>query len=386
MTSLTTEQQATPGGTVWYSRPWSFSAVSRLKGLAIRGLGQMYRPEKELFAFTLRRRNGELQLEGVSLRYTAIALLGLAGEEASIQAGILDGAHAADLCSRILRAADPIENLGDLALMLRAAAALEVDDVKPAWDRLRAFEPDKQPHPTVELAWTLDALVASVPGTAGNEPLVHAVADRLMHSFSSRAGVFPHWPAGSRRSILRGHVSCFADQVYPIESLARYHRWSGRSEARAIAARCAERICGLQGADGQWWWHYDTRSGRVIEGYPVYSVHQDAMAPMALFALRDACGVDYGSAVERGMGWLQQPAEIPDSLIDEGAGVIWRKVARHEPGKFSRGAQALASRVHPALRVPGLATLLRPTSVDYECRPYHLGWLLYAWSDRVPSA
>jgi hypothetical protein len=67
------------------------------------------------------------------------------------------------------------------------------------------------------------------------------------------------------------------------------------------------------------------------------------------------------------------------SLIDESAGLIWRKVARREPPKLSRFAQAAASRLHPALRAPGLDTLFPPCAVDYEDRPYHLGWLLHAW-------
>jgi hypothetical protein len=60
--------------------------------------------------------------------------------------------------------------------------------------------------------------------------------------------------------------------------------------------------------------------------------------------------------------------------------VIWRKVARREPAKLSRYAQALASGIHPALRMPGLNLIFPPMAVDYEDRPYHLGWFLYAWS------
>ena len=41
----------------------------------------------------------------------------------------------------------------------------------------------------------------------------------------------------------------------------------------------------------------DVRTGRVIEGYPVYAIHQDAMGPMALFALEDACGVQHWDEV-----------------------------------------------------------------------------------------
>ncbi len=79
-----------------------------------------------------------------------------------------------------------------------------------------------------------------------------------------------------------------------------------------------------------------------------------------------------------------QPVERAQSLIDEQADLIWRKIARHEPAKAARAVQAVASRLHPAFRVPGLDGLFRPGRVDYECRPYHLGWILHAWrGDRV---
>ena len=139
-------------------------------------------------------------------------------------------------------------------------------------------------------------------------------------------------------------------------------------------------MCDLQGPAGQWWWHFDVRSGRVLEKFPVYAVHQDAMAPMALFDLQDAGGPDHGAAAERGMEWLLHAPEIDGSLIDREAGVIWRKVARHEPGKLTRKLQAVASRAHPSLRVPAVDGVFRPGKIDFETRPYHMGWLLYAWS------
>lgn len=126
-----------------------------------------------------------------------------------------------------------------------------------------------------------------------------------------------------------------------------------------------------------------SQNGEVIEGYPVYAVHQDAMAPMALSTLHEAGGGDFREAIRRGFGWLAASPELRGgSLIDEGAGVIWRKVARREPAKLARALQATATTIHPALRVPWLSSTLPPGTVDYEDRPYHLGWLLYA----LPSA
>ena len=96
--------------------------------------------------------------------------------------------------------------------------------------------------------------------------------------------------------------------MYPIQALARLHGSADDPEALATAETVAGVICGAQGAAGQWWWHYDSRTGGVVEGYPVYSVHQHAMAPMALLDLADAGGTSYIDAICRGLGWMAEPA------------------------------------------------------------------------------
>jgi hypothetical protein len=199
-----------------------------------------------------------------------------------------------------------------------------------------------------------------------------------MGAQNERSGAFPHRLGGGGG--LRGHVCCFADLVYPIQALSIRQLRSGDAAAAAAARRAAELIVSRQGASGQWWWHYDLRSGEVVEGYPVYAVHQDAMAPMALFAAEKATGADFSGAVERGLDWLERSPELDGrSLADDEAGLIWRKVARREPLKLSRSLQAAASRIHPSLRVPAMGLVFPPVAIDYEDRPYHLGWLLHAF-------
>ena len=118
-----------------------------------------------------------------------------------------------------------------------------------------------------------------------------------------------------------------------------------------------------------------------MESYPVYAIHQDAMAPMALRALKDAGGGDFDACIDRGLQWLESAPELEGgSLVDERAQMVWRKVARREPLKVSRFVQAACSRVHPALRAPGLDALFPPVAIDREDRPYHWGWFLYAWA------
>lgn len=362
--------------------------ADRLRGLAIGSLARMFRPDDGLFVFRVRRNGGDVLPEGVSTRYTAIVLIALAHESPETISAVLGGRHVADVCTRLAPRTCAADNLGDVALTLWACRALRHDAAGVVLDRMRDLDPVAGPHPTVEVAWSLSALTAGHATGAEDADLADRIARRLRACRRAGSGLFPHWPTDAGGSRLRGHVTCFADLVYPIQALAHHHATAGDRESAATAIACADRMCALQGDAGQWWWHYDVRTGRVIEPYPVYAVHQDAMAPMALFDLRDACGADHTGAIDRGMRWLLEAPELPESLVDHDAGVIWRKVARHEPRKLARGMQALASRVHPALRTPGVATLLPPGAVDFESRPYHLGWLLYAWRPdrRVPRA
>lgn len=352
--------------------------------MALAGLRHMYLPAQQCFAFRLRRNEvGTRLLEGTSHRYSAIVLLGLSREDPGAVVNVLHGEGGASVCASLVGSAGHLMNLGDVALSLWAAHGWNVAERQALRTRIQSLGPIVGAHPMVELAWTLDALTCD----GSDAESARSLARRIMSSFRPDSGLFPHWPSDAVPRSLRAHVACFADQVYSTHALAEYGRVFDDSGARAIARRCADRMCALQGPEGQWWWHFDIRNGSVIEGYPVYAVHQDAMGPMALLSVERACGADYGEALDRSLSWLADPLEIAGSLVDTQAGVIWRKVGRNEPFKFTRRLQAGASRIHTGLRVPGLNRLLRPTRVDWESRPYHLGWILHAWPpDAVSGA
>jgi N-acetylglucosaminyldiphosphoundecaprenol N-acetyl-beta-D-mannosaminyltransferase len=354
-------------------------AVRMLRGMALRGLSRMYDRPAGRFVFRVRGTSAGEVMEGHSLRYTAISLIGLAGEGEEAAARTLGGARPSTVCTALVRALPEQDNLGDVALTLWACRALRHRDWERALRRLVELRPLQGARPTVELAWTLAALCVDAELPAAD--LRAAVARRLLGAFAGGSALFPH-VVGASRSGLRAHVCCFADLAYPIHALSRYGRLTGDRLALFTALRCAEAMVAAQGPQGQWWWHYDVRTGSVVEPFPVYAVHQDAMAPMALFALADATGEDFDAAVARGLDWLISAPELAGgSLIDAEADLVWRKVARREPRKLARSLQAMASRVHPDLRVPGLDAALPAGTVDREDRPYHLGWVLHAWPE-----
>jgi hypothetical protein len=316
-----------------------------------------------------------LEPAGTSLRYGAIAALGLRRAPRRDQRRVLAGQTVDDLVGKLAKWLDEVTGLGDAALVCWAAAEARHGELPYAVERLRQLDRPGQPLDVVSAAWVVSALVAARPHVDVEQHLA-AARERLLAARGERA--YPHTTGGGTRWY-RAHVGSFADQVYPIQALARLHGSADDPEALATAEALADLICGAQGTAGQWWWHYDSRTGRIVEGYPVYSVHQHAMAPMALLDLADAGGTGHLDAICRGLSWLAGPPETGAHLVLDEPPITWRKVARGDRRKLVRGLRAASTRARPGMGVPLLDRLYPPGTVDHECRPYELGWLLMTW-------
>lgn len=353
--------------------------LTRLVDLSVRGLPAMRAAENHQFAFTRRiQRDGQLAVAGHSLRYAAIVLLGATHLDRARQRVVFGGQELGAFADGVVDGVAQSSNLGDIALVAWAATLLGHPRLGTALDRLTRLLTHGLAGYTVELAWALSALsTAAQHRDSGG--LVTEVRDRLLRCCSSGSGLFGHWTEPLAAPWYRSHVGCFADQVYPIQALSLYHKAVGHQPSLEAAARCAETICRLQGDDGQWWWHYDVRTGEVVEGYPVYTVHQDSMAPMALMDLAEAGGPNHGEAIRRGLTWMEQSSEVGRCLIDDEHSLIWRSVKRGDPAKVVRKVRAVVSRLAPGCRLNWLSRCFRPVCIDYEDRPYHLGWILHAW-------
>jgi hypothetical protein len=332
------------------------------------------------FAFTLKGAHADGAWRaapvGKSLRYGAIAALGLARLPHTVQRQVLAGETCSDLVGRLAKGLDEITSAGDAAMICWATAETEHAELPHALARLADLQRASDRQYVVDAAWAVSALVCARGLVDVEEDLARARA-RLLAA-RTRA-LFPHFTAGGG-PWHRAHVGCFADQVYPVQALARLHASADDPQALAVADSVASGICTAQGSAGQWWWHYDSRTGGVVEGYPVYSVHQHAMAPMALLDLAEAGGAQHIGPICQGVRWLAGPPETSEELVLQEPPVTWRKVARGDPRKVVRGLCAASTRIRPGLRPRVLNRIFPPTAVDHECRPYELGWLLATWA------
>ncbi|HXW56421.1 MAG TPA: hypothetical protein VEJ67_11770 [Candidatus Cybelea sp.] len=355
--------------------------VPALNQLAVRGLVSMFDPTRKLFCNRLVRNQNRMVREGHSERYTLISILGLQRAQDTPETRQI---RAQDLLVTLASDTRWLGNLGDLGLLLWAAAEAGEkfsSRICSAFDlggALRRFREARQGR-TTELAWFLSGLahLRSVDPDRVSLREVALETYALLKQNQGESGLFSH--LAERKSLgglVRGRVGTFADQVYPIYALSKFSQSFGVPKAAERALDCALTLCELQGPLGQWWWHYDSVTGKVVARYPVYSVHQDGMAPLALFALGEAVQSDFRPWICKGLRWVFGDNELEEDMRDDSSNLIWRAIYRTDSLRH----------VDSVLEVLSMREDVRPRKELarlFECRPYHLGWLLYAWASQA---
>ncbi|GAA4556787.1 hypothetical protein [Pseudonocardia xishanensis] len=235
---------------------------------------------------------------------------------------------------------------------------------------------------SMEASWLLSGLLHEYsrrPATSTREFADAVLTDIHERLDAAGSGLMPHAttraPVGHR---LRRHIANFADQIYALQALSFASVTIDSAGSYARARTLADRLLELQGPLGQWWWQYDSRTGSTADRYPVYSVHQHAMAPMALLAYSAAARErgdepDLASPIVLSAGW-EERNELGLSLVEPGR-TIWRSVEIEAGriGRTARHARVLAGRGRgePGDRLPALV-------LNRETRPYEWAWHLYA--------
>lgn len=356
------------------------SSCAELLSLAVAGLPQMLDSKRRLFCNTLRQSQGRMVREGISQRYTMMTLLGLARYE---RFGNRSAIAIAPVFDALINDVTWINNAGDLGLLLWTCAELSPERVPDVYKKVAAEGAlarfaDGRSGSTFEVAWCLTGFascyLAGHPDLPGLSEQTTA-ARRILQANCGPSGIYGHLSRDrSWAGRLRGRIGSFADQVYPTIAFARLSEALQDAESRKSAMRTAERMCELQGPMGEWSWHYDSVTGKVVSRYPVFSVHQHAMGPMMLFATREATGRDFGDAIYKGLRWINDN-ELGRDFVEPSLGLIWRCIYLDRIGACSDAAL----RCFKLRQGPVSPNDLR---VRYECRPYELGWLLYAFSGR----
>jgi hypothetical protein len=367
------------------------SRAEALAEIALRGLARAYDPDTGLFRAKLVPSGDGVAAVGQSYRYSSMAAIGLAAAGAR---GLGDGRlPVAEICARLdeqaLKGCDPL----DLALVLWGAAIAGrptvralLARVEQEHERLRGWQT------SMGLSWALAGVehAARRDGKTGESAarMADAMAADLLRRQNARTGLFRMRMLRPRRALVsaltENRVGTFADQIYPIYALSLHAARTGDERVARAVRRCLEAVLGEQGRQGQWWWMVDTKTGRWVDRYPVYAVHQDAMAPFGLHAARVCWDGDVDGHIRRGLDWLFGDNELGTSLVEEGDGVIWRAIQREGSigdGSYGVPPTTLWRRRMTGIGLGALGGLRRSSGgleVLRECRTYHLGWVLFA--------
>ena len=364
--------------------------VGQLCELALEGLAPMFNVGANLFCHRRKRTAAGMVCEGVSHRYTAMSLLGLIEAE---RAGMRSPVPIEPVLKHLLENLSWVDGVGNMGLLLWLCAYSSPKNVRKLCSNLDLKSSlsrfsDAREGKTTEMAWFLAGLAHAALAVPENRSTFESVAvqayEELKHN-QRMGGIFAH--LAQRRTFMaavRGHIGCFADQAYPIYALTRFAEAFENETALDMARGCAEAICRLQGPQGQWWWHYNSSTAEVFGRYPVFSVHQHGMAPMALFAVSDACGGDLVASVYKGLQWIGGANELGCDLRQPSDGIVWRGINQEQR------YQALLTSALGIRQSDETSPIAARLKLNGECRPYEFGWLLYAFAQRrgtpAPSA
>ena len=310
---------------------------------------------------------------GRSLRYTLMVALGFARAE---QAGYSMPRSSSSLADTVLAHEHQLTP-GDRGLALWLLTRLgDSRAERLVADLATVPVADLVPLEGMEIGWLVlgatHARVAQLPG-----------ADRLHDRFlqvlrgrrAGRTPLYHHLGTSKGRALLPN----FATQIYSLLALAESARATNDTTALADAAELADLLVSLRHADGGWPWLYHAERGVVAEAYQIYSVHQDAMAPMAYFALAEATGDDhYARLGAEGLPWCFGHNELGFEFYDAQQRFAHRAIRRR--GWADRGELW----VNTAATLVGFERRLHggTSEVNTTCRPYHQGWILEAWAGR----
>lgn len=299
-----------------------------------------------------------------SIRASAVVLIGLArADEFSIDHGFSLGSLRTGLLNAIgLAGVSP----GELGLSLWAEAVADGSATHEILAEIQRRLPlDPARLPLEEHAWLVSGLA-------------EADADRdllreLTTSLEERAGKSGLLSDSHRR--IGGGLGMVGAQFHAGIALSKARTAESDDRAAEIIASLAERLAAIQRPDGAWPGVIDSRRGQAAEIYPVFTVNQVALAPLAFRGIPE----EPDAALERGIDWARGGNVLGFDLIHpKETRVDHGIVPRRHVGSLARGVGQATRIIRGEPRNLGAGDLILDPHVSAE----DLGWILEAWVGR----
>lgn len=328
-----------------------------------------------LFRATARIEGVEDETEpATTLQAGIVVLLGLLrAEEAETDQPFSTGA----LRTRILGdLGGPEVSVGELGLALWAESRAGGDAIGEIDGLIRrATVRGFEKIPLEQLAWLASGLseTAVLTGdTTGS--LIAEVSGELSERIDRDTGL-----ARDVHARRLGSAVPVASQFHLLHALCQLVR-SGSEELRAPAMDLAAALLSLQRKDGAWPGLIDPARKTAAVVYPILTVTQVAVAPIALRSASElGLEGDFQAAIEAGMKWAGGENPLSLRLVHEKDARIDRGILpKRKPGALGRGISSAARRIRGQALEPDARQLI----IDPASSSEDLGWTLEAWSGR----
>ena len=360
--------------------------IPALNAVALHSLDSLFDANESLFCRCAMTADVGFLRTQTSRRHTIIALLGL---HRLAESGVAQPFDLASVRDAVLAETNWVRGVADLGLLTWFTAEFVPDRLRGLFnefdfDRVLETCVDGHQARTTGLAWFLAGIAQARLASPLALPDLSDVAlatYRLLQDSQGESGVFGHCTCpGFLRQAFSCRFGTFGDQIHSIYALTAFARAFQIEEPLASALCCANSMCALQGEMGQWWFLYDKQACRVVNRYPVYSLHQGGTAPVGLLALGEATGQSFHESIYRGLSWMTGANELGEDL---------RSLERGLVGDSIRPKSRTAKYWEAALSFFGVSRKPQADAlrIRYEARPDHFGWSLYAFGSRgLPKA
>jgi hypothetical protein len=343
-------------------------------------LDHLYDADTGLFPYSTSVENGaytNIFGDDRVLPYTLIALLGMSAFAAA-EGDRLGHVNAKlDVFQR--RQLHRVRNIGVLGLW----TLLSVETGRDRWAQEavsnmahRIARVDPRTLNMQELAWVLWGLVAAArSGIAAAQGSSREVVRVMTSDFLERRSFLPHHSL--RR--YRKDVVSFGSIAYFLRAVHEFAKLTDDEHAEQTFSNVLERVLALQGPAGEWPWLTSARSGRAIDVYPIFRVHQDSMSMLFLLpARRSSSAETVSAAIAQSYAWILGNNEISQPMGMDHPFILFRSIERAEHAPRIR--RYIRSRFHSDASFGS-----GRVRINKECRSYELGWILYAWAGQDTS-
>ena len=270
-------------------------------------------------------------------------------------------------------------NIGNRGLFLKLLSLLDLDIANSVFYDLVCYISNKNLNNLniQEISWLLLGFNEYCYKNSNNnaKKITRKIAHKIVNDYLNGTTLIP-----KHNHTIRGNFVSFGGIVYYLMSLYEFANNYNDNYFLSIFRESVSQIIRLQCKDGAWPWFIDSTSGKVMDWYQIYSVHQDSMAMLFLLPAYDLDINGSEEAIVKSYKYLFGENHLNEKMIITDPFFIYRSFKKNKI--FEKPVRLISSIVRKVSRLENKNPTDNSISLNKECRSYHLGWILYAWHNR----